>query len=97
MKSLRIVMTIIFVSAGICLNAQVFVGGGLGFSTAGGSIENGNTTTDKPSAFNFNVSPFFRKFGSENMAYGIALNFIAGRTETGGTPGTVNTPLHNVF
>jgi hypothetical protein len=91
MKSLRIVTTVLFVFAGMCLNAQVFVGGGFGFNTASGSIVNGATTTDKPSTFNFNISPWIGKFGSENMAYGIALHFIAGRTESGGTPMTVNT------
>jgi len=91
MKSLRVVTTFLFVFASLCLNAQVFVGGGFGFNTTGGSVDNGTTTTDKPSTLNFNISPWIGKFSSEDMAYGIAFNFNAGRTESGGTPMTVTT------
>lgn len=91
MKSFRIVTTMFFFFGVISLNAQVFVGGSLGFNSTGGTVDNGTSTTDKPSTFNFNISPFVGKFASENLAYGLALNYVAGRTESAGTPVTVNT------
>jgi long-subunit fatty acid transport protein len=91
MKSPRIITTALFVFIAMSLNAQVFLGGGLGFNTAGGSVDDGSSTTDKPSTFNFNISPMVGKFASEKLAYGLALNFVTGRTESAGTPVTINT------
>lgn len=91
MKTLKLSLTIFFTFLYVSLNAQVFVGGNLGFSLAGGSINNGSTTTDKSSAFNLSLSPFAGKFFTEDVAGGVAINFAYSRDKTPGTPETVNT------
>lgn len=76
----------LFVFAGMTLNAQIFLGGNIGFSSTGGSVDNGNTTTDKPTTYSFNISPMMGEFKNENLAYGLVLNFIGGRTESSTVP-----------
>lgn len=88
MKSVKIILIVLFSSLYVSLNAQVFVGGNFGLHTSGGSTDNGTITTDKPSSCNFNFSPRMGKFLYEKLAAGIALNLSYSRTKT---PGIVET------
>ena len=84
MKSARIILIALFSVFYVCSNAQVFVGGTFGFNTSGGSIRNGNTTTDKMSAYGFNLMPLAGKFLNEKFAAGIGLNIsLTGSTNPG--------------
>ena len=61
-----------------------------GLNTSGGSFDNGNITTDKPSSVSFNISPMVGKFLSENVAVGALINFTLSRTNNNGTPEVIN-------
>ena len=58
----------------ISLNAQVFVGGNIGFNTGKQKSLDGSVTTGKGSNFNLDLSPNVGKFLSEKVAVGIALD-----------------------
>lgn len=51
------------------------VGGSLGFSSQGGEVDNGTSTTDSPTYSTFNVSPTGGYFVADELAVGLALNF----------------------
>lgn len=84
MKS-KIFLFLLFSFFLVSLNAQVFVGGSIGFSASGGNHDNGTTTTDKPSTFNTNFSPKIGTFLSENVAIGLAIGYTSTRTKTPGS------------
>jgi hypothetical protein len=90
MKPNRFILIVLFTSVCIFSSAQVFVGGKFGFNTSGGSIDNGTTTTDKPSTVSFNFSPKAGIFISEKLAPGAALNFTLSRTKTPGITETID-------
>ena len=72
MKSSRLLLIVLFSSVYIGLNAQVFVGGTVRFSTL--NDEHNGTTADKYSNYNFNLNPRIGKFLSEKTAIGLALD-----------------------
>ena len=72
MKTCRPFLIILFSFIYISLNAQVFVGGSVGFNTS--SNEHNGTTTNKSSDYNFNLNPVAGKFLSEKTAIGLALD-----------------------
>lgn len=84
MKNYRWILIGLFTFFCVSLNAQFFVGGNFNLNTSGGSTDNGTTTTDDPSSFNFNLSPKIGKFLSEKIAVGAALNVTFSRTKTPG-------------
>jgi outer membrane protein len=85
MKSCRIVLISFLSFFFVNLNAQVFVGGDFGLSTSGGSTDDGTTSTDKNSTFNYNFSPKIGKFLTEKVAVGLSLNLAHARTKYPGT------------
>jgi hypothetical protein len=91
MKTIRLIISVFLTFIFFNLNAQVFIGGNIGFNTSGGSIDNNGISTDKPTTTSFNLSPIVGKFLSENFAVGAALNFGFTSTKTPGSPETTNT------
>ncbi len=88
MKSAKIVSVALFSIFYVTLNAQIFVGGSFSLSSSGGSTSNGTTTTDKPSAYSFELSPKGGMFLNEKLAVGTALDISFSGTKT---PGNVVT------
>jgi outer membrane protein len=83
MKSYRVFSIILFSLICISVNAQVFVGGNLGFNTANNKFLDGGTTTSKGSNFNFSLSPFVGKFLTEKVAVGVELDLSLSGSTTG--------------
>ena len=73
MKSFKIILIAICSFFFINLNAQLFVGGNVGFSSSNG--ENDATIPPKSSSYNLNLRPFVGKFLSEKLAIGLEIDF----------------------
>ncbi len=73
MKSIKFLMVVALVAFFTGANAQLFVGGSMGIRTNGGTHDNGNTKTDTPSQFGFNLNPKMGYFLSEKVAVGAEL------------------------
>ena len=86
MKSSRVLLIAFFSLFYVSLNAQFYVGGNFGFTTTGGSVDNGTTNTDRPSSFGFNFAPHVGKFLSESIAVGVGLDYSFNRSKTPGDP-----------
>ena len=84
MKSGKTFLIALFSFFYVSLTAQIFVGGNIGFHTSGGSFYNGTITTDKPTTYNFNVSPKVGKFLYEKLAVGAALDISFAGSKTPG-------------
>jgi hypothetical protein len=91
MKTIRFIALVFFTFLFFNLNAQVFVGGNLGFNTSGGSHDNGTVKTDNTTSTGFTFAPKIGKFLSDKTAIGIALNLSLSRITTPGNPETINT------
>jgi len=72
----------------ISLNAQVFVGGNIGFNSGNQKSVDGSTTTGKGSNFSLDFTPNVGKFLSEKVAVGIALDISFSQNTTGVTTET---------
>jgi opacity protein-like surface antigen len=72
MKLCRIIIVACLVCFSINLNAQVFIGGNVGFNATGGKNAD---NSKKPSDLSLNLSPKIGTFLSEKAAVGIAVNF----------------------
>lgn len=83
MKLYRVILIALFSLLCLGLNAQVFIGGGIGFSSTTDEKENLNVLADKSSSMVFTFSPNVGGFVSENLALGIELNFSNFKTENG--------------
>lgn len=88
-KVVYLIIMFLLVSAG-SVHAQYFAGGNFNFSSTGGTIKSGNTSTDKESATSFNLSPQAGYFISENFAVGLGIGFNASREKTPGDPEVIN-------
>ena len=84
MKSVRISLIVLFSLFIVSLNGQVFTGGNISLHTNGGSQNDGTTTTDKTSNFNFGLSPKVGIFLSEKVAAGVAFDFEYSRSKIPG-------------
>jgi opacity protein-like surface antigen len=93
MKTIRLITIVLFTFLFFNLNAQVFVGGNLGFNASGGSQDDGIIKTDKNTSTYFSFSPKIGKFLSEKVAAGVMLNFAYGKTTIPGNSVTINTGL----
>ncbi len=78
----RFIYFVLLVFISISANAQLFVGGHLGFSYNGGSDKVGNTSVDAPSTRIFNFSPMAGYYLTPKMAVGVKLNFNSIKEET---------------
>jgi len=93
MKTIRLIAIVLFTFLSFNLNAQVFVGGNLGFSTSGGSHDDGTIKTDNSTTTNFFISPKIGNFLSEKVAAGVMLNFAYGKSTIPENSVTINTGL----
>lgn len=71
-------------------SAQFFVGGSVGFSHSGGSVEVDNTVTDGPSSNYFEFAPKVGYELSEDLEVGVRLGLSLYRTKTPGATETIN-------
>jgi outer membrane protein len=67
-------------------SAQFFVGGSVGFSHSGGSIDDGTNEVDKVSTNNFEFAPKVGYELSEDLEVGVELGFFLDRTNSNGAP-----------
>jgi opacity protein-like surface antigen len=72
------------------LNAQVFIGGNFGYNSATDKTDNGGTTINKTSNYNFSLSPNAGKFLSEKVAFGFALDITLSGSNSGVNPETIS-------
>jgi opacity protein-like surface antigen len=91
MKSYRLFLVALFTLFYICSSAQIFAGGGLGLSTSGGAVKNGNVTTDKTSTLSFDLSPKIGKFFNEKVAAGAGMDLFFSRTKNPGNVDVITT------
>jgi hypothetical protein len=80
MKSCKVILIAICSFVFINLNAQVFLGGSVGFSTSNNEHE--GTTTNKSSNYDLGLSPIAGIFLSEKLAVGLALDFSLSGSKT---------------
>ncbi|MBK9391137.1 MAG: hypothetical protein IPN68_13450 [Bacteroidetes bacterium] len=82
MKLFRLFLIVFFSGIIINLNAQVFVGGSVGFNTSSDKHE--GSSDQKSSIYNLNLKPVAGKFLSDKMALGLALDLYlaGGKTES---------------
>ncbi len=90
MKTIRLILIMVFTFFFAVLDAQLFVGGNIGLNASGSKHVDGTVTTDGPKDFGFNVTPRAGKFLSENVALGLDLNFAYDRSESFGNVETVS-------
>lgn len=91
MRLYRLFLVALFSIFYICSNAQIFVGGGLGLSTSGGAVNNGNVTTNKTSTMSFGFSPKIGKFFNEKVVAGVGLDLTFSRTKNPGNVDVITT------
>lgn len=91
----KLFITLAFIAAGFFAQAQLYVGGSLGFGTEGGKTiyKNGGveTTIDAPKMLSFTIAPEIGYMFSDNMGAGVELGFGLGRTklENNGVTATI--------
>ena len=88
MKSVKILSAILFCVFCMSSNAQVFVGGNLGFSSGSDKTKDNGMTIVSSSNSNFSFSPMAGKFLSEKFAIGAVLNISLSGSSSGVNPGT---------
>lgn len=83
----KLFITLAFIAAGFFAQAQLYVGGSLGFGTEGGKTINKNggveTTIDAPKMLSFTIAPEIGYMFSDNMGAGVELGFGLGRKKSG--------------
>lgn len=82
MKSLHIILIVVFSLIGTGLNGQIFVGGDFGFSSQNNKTREFGTTTREVSNHSFSLSPEAGKFLSEKVAAGLSLGFSLSGTSS---------------
>ena len=83
MNSFKIILITICSFFFINLNAQLFVGGNVGFNTS--NSDNEQTIPQKSSSYNLNIRPFAGKFLSEKLAIGLAIDLSMAGGENANT------------
>jgi opacity protein-like surface antigen len=95
MKKLFVFVAFLMIAASGLINAQLFIGGYIGFRTSGGSEDNGNGAEDKTSSLNVDFGPMAGYFLSDNLAAGVKIVASLDRTKTPpfytGADETINT------
>jgi hypothetical protein len=86
MKLLKTYLIAVLAFAALSLNAQFYVGGGLGLSTSGGSQTVGSISADKTSRLSFDFYPEAGYFLSQNFAAGLGLYIGTSKITSPGTP-----------
>ncbi len=82
MKKLSLsILLFMIITAGM-LNAQLFTGGNIGFSTEGGTEDYGSGTQDKTSYLDLNFGPMAGYFLSEDLAAGARILVSIDKTTT---------------
>ena len=89
MKLSRVFLIVLFSIFCISLNAQVFIGGNLGFYTTNDKTSDGGTTLTKSSDYSLSLSPKVGKFLSEKTAVGFAFNIFLSGSTSGVNPETI--------
>ena len=77
----KLILLVLFL-AGLELNAQVFVGGGLGIYSSSISTTTGSITNNGPSTLDYNFSPEVGFFIQDNLALGLRLSIFNQTTKT---------------
>jgi hypothetical protein len=90
MKSGRVFFIVLFSAFCISLNAQVFVGGNVGFNAANDKTNDGGTIIGKSSNYSISISPNIGKFLSEKFAIGVALDISFSGNTTGVNTETIS-------
>lgn len=89
MKKTAFLIIFLVVSAAIS-NAQYFAGGSFGFSTDGGSIDDGTTETEKTSLTTFNLYPKAGYIMSDDLWIGMQIGFGFEKDKTPGAPEVID-------
>ena len=90
MKSSKLLLTVLLSIFCFSLNAQLFIGGNVGFNASSDKTKDGGTTISNSSGYAFSFSPYAGKFLSEKFAVGIALNVVTNTSKTGVNPETIS-------
>ena len=91
----KIVMTMVAACAALTMNAQMYVGGTVGFGS-----DKSKTATVETTKNSLTIAPEFGMALDEKMGVGIELNFTNGSTETkpiSGATGTTTKPSSTTF
>ena len=86
MKSFRAFLSLLFSVFCISLNAQVFVGGNIGFTSAS---DKNTSDGSKTSNYIFSLTPTVGKFLSEKTAIGFALDISLSGNTSGTNPESI--------
>jgi opacity protein-like surface antigen len=81
----KLIFAGVFFLAAFSLKAQtssgdLFVGGGFQFTTSGGEVTNGATTTQKANTFSLGFTPKVGYFVSDKLAVGAGIGYVSSRT-----------------
>lgn len=79
----KVFFTIALMAAAFFCQAQLFVGGGLGFGTQSGSVKTGSVSVDAPKVFSFGIRPTVGYMFNENVGAGLAFGFSYDKTTDG--------------
>lgn len=90
MRNLFFALILLF-STTVIANAQIVVGGSIGFNSSGGSIDANGHTSDKNNVSNFTFSPMVGYFFSENFLAGVELGVTSSRNENPSASTTTTT------
>lgn len=82
MKKLSLFIVLLMIMTPGIINAQLFAGGNIGFSTSGGKEDYGNGEQDKTSHLNLDVGPMMGFFLSDDFAAGARILVSIDRTKT---------------
>lgn len=88
MRLCRIILVVLISFFFISSNAQVFVGGNIGFNASVDKTDAGTAAEQKLFDYTLNFSPYAGKFLSEKFALGLALNVSNSRNQTDANPET---------
>ena len=83
MKKISFLFLLTLLSAGI-VKAQYIAGGSISFSSNGGTVDNGTTTTDQNSRTSFYFNPKAGYFLSDDFLVGVELNLGTNKTTNPG-------------
>lgn len=90
MKSYRVFLVALFSLFFISINAQIFVGGNVGFNTSNDKTDNGIATTQKESAYSLSLYPKAGMFLSEKLALGVSFDIYFSGDKSGVNTETIS-------
>lgn len=72
----KILLFLAIIIAASTVNAQLFIGGGVGFDRIGGSTKIGSTTVNNPSVFTIQFAPKVGFYLNDDFALGVSLGVM---------------------